>query len=295
MTKDDSRIDELDLQAYADGRLDRDPHRKAVVEAYLDENPAEQERVRSYRIIGEQIRAAYREPLDEPVPQRFADLLMADDSGAAARRRPSIAATAALVFVAAFGGWLAGNEGLNTRHASPDVSDVVENHRAELDRAPDFRREVVAASPATSSRKPETLVIEAPDLNEIGYSLDRTESAELADAYRTTLFYRDREGDVITLVLERPKEPADTAPTIDRDEDLQSAHWRDGALRVVAVGDRIEPNIDKIRSAVDQAFQKIEKAAPPKLPLGAPFMAEDSTRSLGGGAPAASSNAMKAQ
>lgn len=281
MSKHDRNVDELDLQAYADGWLDRDPHRKAMVEAYLDERPDEQERVRAYRIIGDQIRAAYSEALDEPMPSRFNDLLMAKSASLAKRRRPSYAAVAAVVVAAAFGGWLAGSNGLPVSPLSPDMSDVVASHRAELERTPEIRRQVVSNVTGIGMHEKDSLIIEAPDLSDIGYSLDRTGSTELSDLYRTTLYYRDREGDVITLVLERPKEPADTAPTVNRVDDLQSAFWRDGAFRVVAIGDRIEPNIEKIRAAVDHAFQNVQKAEPPRLPFAAPLMAEDRTHSFG--------------
>ncbi|PWG74233.1 hypothetical protein DF186_18955, partial [Enterococcus hirae] len=48
-----------------------------------------------------------------------------------------------------------------------------------------------------------------------------------------------------------------------------------------AIGDRIAPNIEKIRAAVDRAFQNMQKAEPPRLPFAAPLMAEDRTQSFG--------------
>mgnify|MGYP003700419851 CR=1 FL=1 len=279
------QVDELDLQAFADGHLDRDPPRKAMVEAYLDANPSERDRLRGYRVVTEQIRNAYSDVLDEPIPQRFADILMSDTTTSDRKRLRARVVAALLVLGAAGAGWSLGHFVTGGGTPTPNIAQGIDMHRAAAESPPEgqaARRVGSLQSGATALN--DTLVMAAPDLSTIGYTLDRTETKEGATQYRTSLFYRDREGDVITLVLERPKEPADTAPTVERLDDLQGAYWQDGALTVLVIGDRIEPNLPTIKSAVDQAFQKIEKASPPALPLGAPLMAEDRTSETAPGA-----------
>lgn len=61
-------ITDNDLQAYVDQRLD--PARRAQVEAYLELNPDDAERVRAYRQQNDLLHAAFDGVLEEPVPER---------------------------------------------------------------------------------------------------------------------------------------------------------------------------------------------------------------------------------
>jgi anti-sigma factor RsiW len=65
----DTQIDEAELQAYADGRLE--PERRAAVEAWLAARPDEAERIADYRRLAESLRAAYDPLLADAVPQRL--------------------------------------------------------------------------------------------------------------------------------------------------------------------------------------------------------------------------------
>ena len=78
-------IDERDLQAYVDRRLD--PARHAQVEAYLAEHPADAERVRAYMQQNQALQALLAPVLTEPVPARLANFT-------AAKWRPSLRAAA---------------------------------------------------------------------------------------------------------------------------------------------------------------------------------------------------------
>ena len=59
-------MNEADLHAYIDGRLDAE--RRAAVESWLAAHPEEQERVAAYRQLGEALRDAYDTVLSEAVP-----------------------------------------------------------------------------------------------------------------------------------------------------------------------------------------------------------------------------------
>lgn len=62
-------IQEADLQSYVDGRLDS--ARRAAVEAYLAQNPAERQRLMAYRRIDAELRRALDPVLDEPIPAQL--------------------------------------------------------------------------------------------------------------------------------------------------------------------------------------------------------------------------------
>ncbi|HEV2431146.1 MAG TPA: anti-sigma factor [Burkholderiales bacterium] len=62
-------VSELDLQAYADGKLPEE--RRAAVAAWLAAHPDDAERMESYRRMSEELRSTYEGVLDEPVPERL--------------------------------------------------------------------------------------------------------------------------------------------------------------------------------------------------------------------------------
>jgi anti-sigma factor RsiW len=62
-------VTELDLQAYADGKLPEE--RRAAVAAWLAAHPEDAERIESYRRLAEELRSTYDAVLDEPVPERL--------------------------------------------------------------------------------------------------------------------------------------------------------------------------------------------------------------------------------
>jgi anti-sigma factor RsiW len=63
-------INEADLQAYVDARLD--PERRAAVEAWLAQRPEEAERIAAYRRLAHEVRAAYDALAAQPLPPHFA-------------------------------------------------------------------------------------------------------------------------------------------------------------------------------------------------------------------------------
>ncbi|MBP5858245.1 hypothetical protein KAJ83_14590 [Marivibrio halodurans] len=284
MDRFDESIDDRDLQAYVDGRLDRDPRRKAQVEAYLEHRPEAREHVRLDRAVADRIRERYGEIPDDPPPPRLLRTLMRGSPGGSGTRPRTKALAAAMILIAALSGWSVGRFGATAESPKPNLAEGLERHRGAADTpspaAATTRPATMSSKQGASQQrtgKTDMLTMQAPDLSPLGYALEGTESSEGRTRYRTNLFYRDREGDLITVVLERPKQPADTAPTVERLDDVQSAYWQDGSLTVLVIGDRIEANLPTIKSAVDRAFQKIEKGALPAYYSGEPLVAEDLT------------------
>ena len=110
MTDQRHSIRDIDLLAYADGLLDRNPGRKAEVEAYLRQHPYEAARVRDYADQNNAIRRLYASILAEPVPERLQAALETRP------RRPlgpvaRAAIVASLLCAAGFMGWLIGRSG----------------------------------------------------------------------------------------------------------------------------------------------------------------------------------------
>ncbi len=66
MSDTDNKVGELDLHAWADGRLAEG--QRAKVEAWLAAHPEDAERVAAYRALNAQLRAHFEAVLDEPLP-----------------------------------------------------------------------------------------------------------------------------------------------------------------------------------------------------------------------------------
>lgn len=106
-------INDMDILAYADGRLDRDPSRRRRVERHLAENPEAAARVEAFRAQDDAIRRAYPLPDgDDPSADHLADLVLRN-------RRPSTgptgtpwrhAATVALMIASGLVGWVAASD-----------------------------------------------------------------------------------------------------------------------------------------------------------------------------------------
>lgn len=286
MTPVETHIHPLDLEAYADGRLDRDPARKEAVEAYLDGRPEERERIRAYRTIANRIRVEYQSVLDEPVPARLTEALARDGNPPAHRTLRRLALAASLVLAAGIGGWTAGHFGLfGAGTDGPDVRAIVAAHHDAM-----ISGAAEVADAARTSRGPAMtgepqLAMPAPDLSELGYRLERTAAYEDDSAKRTLLFYRDGDGDAITLVLERPILTAQGAPVVKESGGVQNAYWTDSGLTVVVVGERVERILPTVQAAVDRALQRLDGADPATQPLGAPLMAGDQPSAAGEPAP----------
>jgi anti-sigma factor RsiW len=93
-------IEESDLQAYVDGRLDA--ARRDRVERWLAERPTEAERLAAYGQIGQALHRHFDALLDEPVPDALRDSLRAAPRWKALR----VAAWVAIgIAIGLFAGW----------------------------------------------------------------------------------------------------------------------------------------------------------------------------------------------
>ncbi|MEX2450730.1 MAG: hypothetical protein WD407_07745 [Rhodospirillales bacterium] len=121
MIHEGPEITEFDLLAYADGRLDGDPLHKERVRAYLDENPAEADRVNDYIAQNAQIERHYEAVLCEPVPERLMQTLASRfDNRRTFTHLSKLVATVLLCSaMAGIGGWWLGQSADETDTAIP--------------------------------------------------------------------------------------------------------------------------------------------------------------------------------
>jgi anti-sigma factor RsiW len=170
---DDPQITDVELQAYADGRLGEE--RSRAIEAWLAARPDDAERVAAYRRLGEELRRAYDPVLDEPLP---------DWLGGTRAPRPRWHGFARIAGWVALGvalGAVAGWEVHDARPVAVPRSDLgaVMAHRAAVAHAvysPEVRHPVEVGADqeahlvAWLSKRLGTQ-LRAPKLESVGYSL----------------------------------------------------------------------------------------------------------------------------
>jgi anti-sigma factor RsiW len=165
-------VSELDLQAYADGKLPED--RRAAVAAWLAAHPDDAERMESYRRLGEELRSTYEGVLDEPVPERLRHALRP----ARIRRVAMIALWVGLgAALGGFAGWhLHSTE--TPPAAATDPADVMARRAAvaHATYSPEVRHPVEVGADQEAhlvkwlSKRLGT-PLRAPHLESVGYSL----------------------------------------------------------------------------------------------------------------------------
>jgi len=221
-------VEELDLLAYADGRLDRDPARKATVEAYLQAHPEEAARIEAYLLQNNAIRAAYAGAGREPVPDRLLATLHRDPR---ARVRPLLrgAAAAAALALAASAGWWAGQSD-RERPSLLTQSFVEQTMYGHFGATPATTGAEDAEQPLVSLSQRLSLELQPPDLSRFGFrQVDmRAIGSNGNGAVRVT--YADASDRTINLFLRtRWQETAPAVNFVKRDG-VSMAYWLDGPL-----------------------------------------------------------------
>lgn len=259
-------VTELDLMAYADGLLEGDPGRRAIVEAYLEQRPHAAAFVEEIRAQNAAIRDRYERLLSQPVPEKLAAAL--DRRGRHTARLAARAAVLAVLLASSAGlGWFLGSGN------DPDRSAVQEF----LDQAARYHRvgaasglgemtgmQEVAAPPLALLSQRIALEIVAPDLSELGYTLTDKRRIGPPDDTTVRLTYQDERGAHVSLFL-RPRWAERTTPAKRVDEaGVTVRHWLDGPLEVVlAMGDE-DPNAERLVSAIHEAIEGARlREAPP--------------------------------
>jgi anti-sigma factor RsiW len=276
-------VTELDLHAYADGRLDRDPARRAEVERFLDTWPQQAERIAAFRAQNEALRRLGDPWLGAPVPPRLLDALYAEPTrplGAAIRWRA--AAAAALIVASAAGGWMAGANGPRGDNTlALFARDALSDHAAHSGpaafasaSAPESgvaTQGVVSPGLATGAAAPLSWLtdrvaveIRIPDLGDQGYTLVANERVRLDGGPAVRLGYRRSDGRTANIYL-RPRWEDHSAPMERVTAANQVAlHWLDGPLAVALIADdSSEGEADALAASVHRAIARAAVSEPP--------------------------------
>jgi anti-sigma factor RsiW len=165
-------VTELDLQAYADGKLPEE--RRSAVAAWLAAHPEDAERIESYRRLAEELRSTYDAVLHEPVPERLRHAVRP-------ARMQSYARVAAWVLLGIALGALAGWQLHSLQHGPAPATDAAATMArraavAHVTYSPEVRHPVEVGADqeahlVTWLSKRLGTQLRAPKLEAVGYSL----------------------------------------------------------------------------------------------------------------------------
>lgn len=241
-----SNVTEIELHAYADGRLD--DARRVQVEAHLAHDPAATESVRLWREQNEALRAFYNPVLNQPVPRR---LLAVRPS----RGRWPYYALAAGAMGLSFGlGWMAQSyrtEGYAEAAALPRRAAV-----AYAVYAPEVRHPVEVGADQQdhlvkwlSKRLGSELKV--PLLTPQGYDLVGGRLLPGGKGPVAQFMYQDAKGQRITLYVSvRDAEPRNTAFRFSQEDKVAVFYWIDGKLGYALSGEMDRASLLAVASVV---------------------------------------------
>jgi anti-sigma factor RsiW len=250
MTTDHQEVDEIEIQALVDGRLD--PRRHAVVLARLADDPARLAKVTAYARQTAELReqvAALEPPVADPLTLR----LEQDLAAALTRPRwmPQLRRAAAVVLLLG-AGWA--SHGLFQSvigHGLPPM--VIEAAQAHQVFAEDRHRPVEL----TAAARQEMVAwfshhlgeqIEIPSLHAVGLRLVGGRLLTAEDGPVAQLIYEDRSGHRLTLCLSSvPAEVGGDFQIVEVDG-LTAGYWQDGELTFAVVAATSERELAAIAS-----------------------------------------------
>jgi anti-sigma factor RsiW len=236
----DAPITDLDLLAYADGRLE--PARARQVEAALADDPALRAKVDDFARQNAELAAQFDAYAQAPLPDRLATMLRTDpEPGRPDRRWATQAAAAAVVALAAgLGGWWLGST-TATDTATDAATDGVLATAAELHTAGPAteRARDAAGRPSTAIRwfsEQVSLELAVPDLRDKGFALVDKRRVDFGGSKGVRLRYRAETGARFDVFLKSRWRRRGAPVSTTRRDGTALAHWLDGPLRVVVAG-----------------------------------------------------------
>lgn len=247
-----SSVDEADLHAYVDGRLE--PARCVAVEAYLAANPAERQRLADYRAIDAELRRLFDPVLSEAVPASLKLPL-------ARRWVPPVwlARTAVAAGFMLFGGamgWFA-HEWIG----QPFVADrtfVRQALAAHVVYVPEVRHPVEVDADQQQHlvawlSKRLGATIRAPVLESLGFQLLGGRLLPADGKPAAQFMYQNTDGRRLTLYARQGLDGnRDTAFRFAEQDGVGAFYWVDGELAYALIGDLDRPLLDRVAHAVYQ-------------------------------------------
>ncbi len=261
-------ISELDLFAYAEGRLDSDPQRKAEVEQAMQSSPELAARVRDFCAQTEALRKAYDPRLYQAVPERlYAALETPGRSFALAARRA--AAIALLVAGSAAAGWYGARMETHEPALTADLAELGYAH-FETARASAGADRLEAANAEAHSHETVldggvSLTLPEPDLSAAGFSISARETVMSERGRSLRLTYGNGQGVTFALFLRPRGKPEEIDVKVLKRGGISVVYWREGAIESALASDLPRGRALAIADAVRQAMRKDRS---PLLPEG---------------------------
>ena len=258
-----AHINEEDLHAYVDEALPA--VRRAAVDAWLAEHPADAERVRAYRAQKQAIKALFAPVADEPLPPQLL-ALAAQPLRPTVNRKfwpnlkfsgwPSLAAGILLLLVGGAGGWLAhGQLGGGERLAR----QVPLSHQAAVAHvvySPDVRRPVEVAAEQEEQlvkwlSKRLGTAVKPPKLGGVGYELVGGRLLPGNAGPVAQFMYQDATAQRLTLYVttESAGQPQ-TGFRFAREGQVNVFYWVDGQFGYALSGTIAKGELAKVATAV---------------------------------------------
>lgn len=262
MTQESRPIDERDIQAYADGLLDRDPARRIEVEQWLRSRPAEATRCWDYRVQNTLIAERYAGVLEEPVPDRLYRALDAHRSVFGLARAAAFAAT---ILTAGAIGWWTGVESVSSPSPALRFAELV-SEGSRLSQASHGNAGVPASGqlvggagqvhPLGWLSEQITIPLRLPDLSALGYMPveRRLVGSRGAKAVEVKYAGVDRKP-VVLLIAPRWQDETSDIEIVER-EGLRIAYGFKGPLGYGVAGEMNEDVIRQVAEAVQRSWDQ---------------------------------------
>jgi anti-sigma factor RsiW len=262
-------VTETDLHAYVDGHLPAT--RCAEVAAYLQENPAEQLRVDTYRNQNTALHSLFDTVLDEPVPARLMSVAEAGQRRDTWRWR-QLAAGFAIALISGGAGWfLHGDSNVQGLLAQQGRAAVrLQNasglaHQAAIAHAvysPDVKRPVEVgaeqeAQLVTWLSKRIGTPVRPPKLGKLGYELIGGRLLPGDSGPVAQFMYQDSTGQRLTLYVSGDQvQNKDTGFQFSQQGAVNVFYWIDGKFGYALSGSISKTDLAIIASAVYEQLDK---------------------------------------
>lgn len=259
-------IDARDLHGYVDGLLD--DHRARKVEEYLKRHPEKAAEVQDYIKYNKLLRKAFEHEADKQIPQRLLSVL----NRPVRNIWPVVSKVAAVVILCALsagGGWLGAYQ--SGGFVSKE-DGMVRNflHQVALNTKPPFEAMPIQkleintetqADPLNWLTQKVALEMQAPNLMQAGYTLERRRLVKRGPQEFVELKYTNSSGDAVKLYMKTRWEK--DAPTIEfaQKEGQSIAYWQEGPLVYALSG-----SLDRTRAAKIAELVRTSMTDVPDIP-----------------------------
>lgn len=238
MTDHRHTIRDIDLLAYADGLLDTDPERKAVVAAYLRKHPAEAAKVRDYIDQNDAIRQLYDPVLAEPIPERLQAILEHGPEKTLGHVARAVIA-ASLLLAAGFVGWMIGQRGQSELWPGQDFVKQTMTAYGHSSVTSDTDRDNAlqeAMQPLDWLSEQIAVPVQPPDLTPQGFTLVEKQLLTANGPQIAQVTYADPDGRRLSLFLRTRWQEEVSQFHFAENEDVTMVYWLEGPLVYALVG-----------------------------------------------------------